>query len=78
MSITLGENSIYLVVILLLMAVQALQFHLLRKMKSEIDQVWSQIGTIVLSISTKMMEMQQDINKKKDKNEDVRNSEIAD
>ncbi len=78
MSITLGENSIYLVVILLLMAVQAFQFHLLRKMKSEIDQVWSQIGTIVLSISTKMMEMQQDINKKKDKNEDVRNSETAD
>lgn len=78
MSITLGENSIYLVAILLLMAVQAFQFHLLKKMKSEIDQVWSQIGTIVLSISTKMMEMQQDINKKKDKNEDVRNSETAD
>lgn len=78
MSITLGENSIYLVVILLLMAVQAFQFHLLRKMKSEIDQVWSQIGTIVLSISTKMMEMQKDIGNKKDKDEDIRNSETAD
>lgn len=77
MSIILGENSIYLIAILLLMAVQAFQFHLLRKFKSEIDQVWSQIGTIVLSISTKMMEMQQDINQKKDKNEDIRNSETT-
>jgi len=75
MSITLGENSIYLIVILLLMAVQAFQFYLISKVKSEIDQIWSQIGTIVLSISTKMMEMQQDIKKKKD--EDIHNSETA-
>jgi len=75
MSITLGENSIYLIVILLLMAVQAFQFYLINKVKSEIDQIWSQIGTIVLSISTKMMEMQHDIKKKKD--EDIRNSETA-
>jgi steroid 5-alpha reductase family enzyme len=78
MSITLGENSIYLIAILVLMAVQAFQFHLIKKIKSEIDQVWSQMGTIVLSISSKMMEMQKDIGSKKDKNEDVDNSKTTD
>ena len=78
MSVTLGENSIYLIAILVLMAVQAFQFHLIKKIKSEIDQVWSQMGTIVLSISTKMMEMQKDIGNKKDKNEDVDNSKTTD
>lgn len=78
MSVTLGENSIYLIAILVLMAIQAFQFHLIKKLKSEIDQVWSQMGTIVLSISTKMMEMQKDIGNKKDKNEDVDNSKTTD
>lgn len=77
MSITLGENSIYLIVILILMAVQAFQFYLISKVKSEIDQIWSQMGTIIMSISTKMMEMQKDIGNKKDKDEDIRNSETA-
>lgn len=67
MTITLGENQVYLAVILVLMAIQVYQIKRIMELKKECDKIWEQLGTIVLSISTKMLEMQKDITNKENK-----------
>jgi hypothetical protein len=67
MTITLGENQVYLAVILVLMAIQVYQIKRIMELKKECDKIWEQLGTIVLSISTKMLEMQKEITNKENK-----------
>lgn len=77
MTITLGEDNIYLIVILILMSIQAYQLKRSFDMKKEIDQMWAQLGTLLIATSSKMNELEKEINKKQNKNEDVRDSEAS-
>lgn len=77
MTITLGEDNIYLIVILALMAVQAYQLKRSFDIKKEIDQIWAQLGTLLIATSSKMVDLEKEINKKQNKNEDVRDSEAS-
>lgn len=67
MTVTLTDSILYLIVVLLLMAMQVYQQVQIRKNRKEIDSLWEQIGTIAYSISVKMLEMQKDITTKVDK-----------
>lgn len=75
MTITLGEDNIYLIVILVLMSIQAFQLKRSFDMKKEIDQIWAQLGTLLIATSSKMSELEKEINKKQNKNENIRDSE---
>lgn len=77
MTITLSEGILYLIAVLVLMVIQVYQLKRIADLQKECDLIWTQVGTIVMSISTKMMEMQKDITDAKHKNEDIRSSEAA-
>lgn len=77
MTITLSEGILYLAVVLILMIIQVYQLKRIADLQKECDLIWTQVGTIVMSISAKMLEMQKDITDAKQKNENIRSSEVA-
>lgn len=77
MTVTLGEDNIYLIVILILMGIQVYQQKRIKDIRKEIDQVWSQLGTVIIATSTRISELEKDITKKQDKDENVRHSETS-
>jgi low affinity Fe/Cu permease len=77
MTITLSEGILYLAVVLILMIIQVYQLKRIADLQKECDLIWTQVSTIVMSISAKMLEMQKDITDAKQKNENIRSSEVA-
>ena len=59
------------------MGIQAFQFKRHSDLKKEVDQIWAQLGTLLIATSTKMSELEKEINNKQNKNEDVRNSKTS-
>lgn len=74
MTINLTETTLYVVIIVVLMAIQIYQLVQTKKLEKECKDLWDQIGTLTFSVTTKMLEMQKDLNSKQDKNENKRNS----
>jgi hypothetical protein len=77
MTITLGEDNIYLIVILILMGIQVYQQTRIHSIKKEIDQIWGQIGTVILATSSRITELEKELIKKKHTDEDIRDSEAT-
>jgi hypothetical protein len=74
MTINLTETTLYVAIIVVLMAIQIYQLVQTKKLEKECKDLWDQLGTLTFSVTAKMFEMQKDINDKQDKNENKRNS----
>jgi high-affinity nickel permease len=67
MTINLTETTLYVAIIVVLMGIQIYQLVQTRKLEKECKDLWDQIGTLTFSVTTKMLEMQKDLNDKQDK-----------
>ena len=67
MTINLTETTLYVVIIVVLMALKIYQLVQTKKLEKECKDLWDQIGTLTFSVTTKMLEMQKDLNDKQDK-----------
>lgn len=74
MTVTLTIETLYIAIIVILMALQIYQFTRVKYLEKEIKDLWDQIGTLTFSITGKFLEVQKDLNDKQDKNENKRNS----
>lgn len=67
MTFTVTSEHVYLAVIFILMAIQVWQWRIIYIMYREIDSLWTQIGTLAMSISNQIITLQQELSKKEDK-----------
>ena len=65
MTVILEEKHFYIGIILLLMFIQIYQQRKIANLNKEIENIWSQLGTLAFGISNKIIELQKD--KKEDK-----------
>jgi hypothetical protein len=64
MTFTITENNVYLGIIIVLVLIQLYQQRLIKNLEKELDDVWSQMGTLVASITAQLVAMQKDKNDK--------------
>ena len=74
MTVNLTETTLYVAIILVLMGIQIYQLVQTRKLEKECRDLWDQLGTLTFSVTSKMLDMQKDLNGKQDRNENKRNS----
>lgn len=67
MTFTINPEHVYLGVILLLMIIQVFQWRIIARLRKECDDIWTQIGTLAVSMTNQILGLQQDLNKKEDK-----------
>lgn len=60
MTIILEEKHFYIGIILFLMLLQILQQRKIAKLTKEVESIWSQLGTLALGISNKIIELEKD------------------
>ena len=61
MTFTIEPEQVYLAIIAILMIVQVFQWRYIYKLKFEINQVWSQIGILVTTISLQIEDVKKQI-----------------
>ena len=67
MTINLTETTLYVAIIVILMAIQIYQLVQTKKLEKECKDLWDQIGTLTFSVTSKILDMQKDLNDKQDK-----------
>jgi len=67
MTITFTQEHLYVGIIVVLVLIQLYQQRLIKKLEKECDDIWSQLGTLVGSVSSQIISLQKDINDKQDK-----------
>ena len=67
MTINLSETTIYIGVIVVLVAIQIYQQTTIKRLEKECKDLWDQLGTLTYSITNKMLEIHKDLNGKQDK-----------
>jgi len=67
MTINLTETTLYVAIIVVLMAIQIYQLVQTKKLEKECKDLWDQIGTLTFSVTSKILDMQKDLNSKQDK-----------
>jgi hypothetical protein len=67
MTITINPEYIYLITILILMLVQAIQWRKVYKLKKELEDVWAQIGILAMSAGGMLDKIKKDLDGKQDK-----------
>ena len=67
MTITFTQEHLYVGIIVILVLIQLYQQKLIKKLEKECDDIWSQLGTLVGSVSNQIISLQKDINDKQDK-----------
>jgi hypothetical protein len=65
MTVTVAPDKIYFGICLLLLVLQVYQYYMIRKLRYELESVWTQLGIMVAAVSSKLL----DLDKKVDKNE---------
>ena len=67
MTFTISFDMIYLIVTLILMVVQIIQWTMVSKLKKEIDSLWNQISIIAISAGATLDKIQKKLDEKQDK-----------
>jgi hypothetical protein len=65
MTFTISSNTVYLMVIAVLMIMQIYQWTYIYKIKKELTSVWSQIAILVTSFATQVTKLENKINETK-------------
>ena len=66
MIVTITKETIYIVIIILLIILQVYQTKLINKAKKDIDDLWNQVQSLVLSIAAALDKLENKIDEKKD------------
>jgi hypothetical protein len=61
MTIELTEQSVYIGVVIILMAIQIWQHYKITKLETQTFQIWNQISILVASISSKLLDLDKKI-----------------
>jgi hypothetical protein len=67
MTVTFTQEHLYVGIIIVLIGIQIYQQRLVKRLEKECDDIWSQLGTLVGSISSQILSLQKDMNDKQDK-----------
>jgi hypothetical protein len=67
MTVTFTQEHLYVGIIVVLIGIQIYQQRTIKKLEKECDDIWSQLGTLVGSISNQILSLQKDMNNKQDK-----------
>jgi hypothetical protein len=67
MTVTFTQEHLYVGIIIVLIGIQIYQQRLIKRLEKECDDIWSQLGTLVGSVSNQIISLQKDINDKQDK-----------
>ena len=67
MQVTINPELVYLIVTIVLMVIQMLQWRKISKLKKELDDVWSQISILAISAGSVLEKIKKDIDGKQDK-----------
>lgn len=67
MTVTINSEYLYLIVTLILMFIQVIQWRKMAKLKRELEDVWSQIGILAMSASGMLDKIKKDLDGKQDK-----------
>jgi hypothetical protein len=65
MTFTISPDTVYLLVIAVLMIIQIYQWTYIYKIKKELASVWSQIAILVTSFATQVTKLENKINETK-------------
>lgn len=68
MTITITEQQMYIGIIILLLLLQIYQQVQIKKLEKECSNLWEQLGVLVASLTSQIIQLQRDINSKQDKN----------
>lgn len=63
MTLTLTQEQVYVGIILILMAIQMIQWKQIFNLKSEVHKLWDQISIWNTMVAMKLLETQKDIDK---------------
>ncbi len=63
-------DTIYFVLCIVLMILQVIQYASLRKSKSEVEQIWSQIAIMAAVVASKMKELEEKLDKHEKNNKE--------
>ena len=64
MTVTLTHEHLYIAIIFILMGIQIYQRNSIKKLEKEVDDIWSQMATLVANISIQLTASQKDKNDK--------------
>ena len=67
MTVTFTQEHLYVGIIIVLAGIQIYQQRIIKKLEKECDDIWSQLGTLVGSLTRQILSLQKDINSKQDK-----------
>ena len=67
MQVTINPELVYLIVTIVLMIIQMLQWRKISKLKKELEDVWSQISILAMSAGSMLEKIKKDIDGKQDK-----------
>ena len=67
MVITLTKETVYIVIIILLIILQVYQSSLINKLKRDLDNLWNQTQSLVLSVAAALDKLESKIDESKDK-----------
>jgi cation transporter-like permease len=67
MQVTINPELVYLIVTIVLMIIQMLQWRKISKLKRELEDVWSQISILAMSAGSMLEKIKKDIDGKQDK-----------
>jgi cell shape-determining protein MreC len=66
MIVTITKETVYVAIIILLIILQVYQTKLINKAKKDIDDLWNQVQSLVLSIAAALDKLENKIDEKKD------------
>ena len=66
MQVTINPELVYLIVTIVLMVIQMLQWRKISKLKKELEDVWSQISILAMSAGSMLEKIKKDIDGKQD------------
>ena len=67
MTFTINPEYIYLIVTIILMLIQVIQWRFIYKLRKEVQQIWEQISILAISASGIFEKFKKDIDGKQDK-----------
>ena len=67
MTVTFTQEHLYVGIIIVLIAIQIYQQRAIKKLEQECDDIWTQLGTLVGSVSKELISIQKDIANKQDR-----------
>ena len=67
MQVTINPELVYLIVTIVLMIIQMLQWRKISKLKGEVQDLWSQISILAISAGSMIEKIKKDIDGKQDK-----------